>query len=94
MSRKLKPFVLWFSVILIIGTMLLAACAQPAAPTTAAPTEAPPVESPTEVPPTEVVETEAPSEDPMAELIAAAQAEGMLTTIALPHDWCNYGAVI
>jgi putative spermidine/putrescine transport system substrate-binding protein len=30
----------------------------------------------------------------MAELIAAAQAEGMLTTIALPHDWCNYGGVI
>ena len=28
------------------------------------------------------------------ELYAAAQAEGMLTTIALPHDWCNYGAVI
>jgi len=32
--------------------------------------------------------------DPMAELIAAAQAEGMLTTIALPHDWCNYGEMI
>jgi len=29
-----------------------------------------------------------------AELIAAAKAEGMLTTIALPHDWCGYGAVI
>ncbi len=30
----------------------------------------------------------------MEELIAGAQAEGMLTTIALPHDWCGYGAVI
>jgi putative spermidine/putrescine transport system substrate-binding protein len=30
----------------------------------------------------------------MDELIAAAQAEGMLTTIALPHDWCNYGQLI
>jgi putative spermidine/putrescine transport system substrate-binding protein len=30
----------------------------------------------------------------MDELIAAAKAEGMLTTIALPHDWCNYGAMI
>lgn len=30
----------------------------------------------------------------MAELIAAAQEEGMLTTIALPHDWCNYGQMI
>ncbi len=29
-----------------------------------------------------------------AELIAAANAEGMLTTIALPHDWCGYGGVI
>ncbi|TIW59586.1 MAG: ABC transporter substrate-binding protein, partial [Mesorhizobium sp.] len=24
----------------------------------------------------------------------AAKAEGELTTIALPHDWCGYGAVI
>jgi putative spermidine/putrescine transport system substrate-binding protein len=26
-------------------------------------------------------------------LYAAAQEEGMLTTVALPHDWCNYGAM-
>jgi putative spermidine/putrescine transport system substrate-binding protein len=32
--------------------------------------------------------------EPSAELIAAAKAEGMLTTIALPHDWCGYGAMI
>jgi putative spermidine/putrescine transport system substrate-binding protein len=32
--------------------------------------------------------------DAMADLEAAAKAEGMLTTIALPHDWCGYGAVI
>ena len=32
--------------------------------------------------------------DDMAALEAAAKAEGMLTTIALPHDWCGYGAVI
>ena len=30
----------------------------------------------------------------MDELIAGATAEGMLTTIALPHDWCGYGDVI
>jgi len=30
----------------------------------------------------------------MDELIAAAKAEGQLTTIALPHDWCGYGAMI
>jgi putative spermidine/putrescine transport system substrate-binding protein len=28
---------------------------------------------------------------PDATLLAAAKAEGTLTTIALPHDWCNYG---
>ncbi len=32
--------------------------------------------------------------DSMDDLVAAATAEGMLTTIALPHDWCGYGAVI
>jgi putative spermidine/putrescine transport system substrate-binding protein len=37
-----------------------------------------------------------PAEDfgELTELVAAAKEEGMLTTIALPHDWCNYGAVI
>lgn len=30
----------------------------------------------------------------MDALYEAAKAEGMLTTIALPHDWCNYGGVI
>ena len=27
-------------------------------------------------------------------LIDAAKAEGTVTTVALPHDWCNYGGVI
>jgi hypothetical protein len=27
---------------------------------------------------------------PLDDLIAAAQTEGELTTIALPHDWANY----
>src|SRR5215813_8087551 len=30
----------------------------------------------------------------MDELVAAAKAEGQLTIIAVPHDWCGYGAVI
>ena len=30
----------------------------------------------------------------LAEIEAAAKAEGMLTTIALPHSWCGYGEVI
>ena len=29
-----------------------------------------------------------------ADLVAAAKAEGELTVIALPHDWCGYGAII
>ena len=32
--------------------------------------------------------------EPSQDLIAAAKAEGMLTTIALPHSWCGYGDVI
>ncbi len=36
----------------------------------------------------------AASADTMADLEAAAKKEGTLTTITLPHDWCNYGAVI
>lgn len=41
--------------------------------------------------------TEAPASSSggsMDDLVAAAKKEGMLTTIALPHDWCGYGAVI
>jgi len=34
------------------------------------------------------------SNDPMAALVAAAKAEGTLTTIALPDDWCGYREVI
>jgi putative spermidine/putrescine transport system substrate-binding protein len=30
----------------------------------------------------------------MDQLVAAAKSEGQLTVIALPHDWCGYGAVI
>jgi putative spermidine/putrescine transport system substrate-binding protein len=30
----------------------------------------------------------------MDKLVAAAKAEGQLTVIALPHDWCNYDEVL
>jgi putative spermidine/putrescine transport system substrate-binding protein len=30
----------------------------------------------------------------MEDLVAAAEQEGMLSTIALPHTWCGYGEVI
>ena len=61
--------------------MLLAACTPAATQAPAAATQPP-------------AATEAPMADAMADLIAAAQAEGGLTTIALPHDWCNYGEAI
>ena len=47
----------------------------------------------TEMPAPSCRRTEAPAADPMAALYEAAKAEGMLTTIALPHDWCNYEGV-
>ena len=31
---------------------------------------------------------------PPAALLAAAKTEGTLTTIALPHSWCNYGEAL
>ena len=38
--------------------------------------------------------TQAPAASGMDALVKAAQAEGQLTVIALPHDWCNYGEAI
>jgi putative spermidine/putrescine transport system substrate-binding protein len=85
---------------LIVFASLLAACG--GAATTQAPppatempaTEMPATEMPaTEMPATEMPATEAPAGN-MDALIAAAKEEGTLTTIALPHDWCNYGEVI
>jgi putative spermidine/putrescine transport system substrate-binding protein len=74
--------------------------AAPAQPT-AAPAEptavpAQPTAAPAEPTAAPAEPTSAPSggEMSMEELVAAATAEGMLTTIALPPDWCNYGAMI
>jgi putative spermidine/putrescine transport system substrate-binding protein len=78
----------------ILGALIfaLAACAAPAAPAVEAPaTEA--TEAAAEAP-AEAATEEAAAPASMEELIAAAQAEGELTVIALPHDWCNYGEVI
>ena len=80
-----KKFAFQLLALFVIAATLLSACGGGAVAT-----EAPAVA--TEAP---AVATDAPvAADPMADLIAAAQAEGMLTTIALPHDWCNYGEVI
>jgi putative spermidine/putrescine transport system substrate-binding protein len=85
---RTKKFVFEMLVLLVIMSMALASCA-PAA-TEAPATEMPATEMPaTEMPATEMPATEMPA-DPMTALYEAAKAEGMLTTIALPHDWCNY----
>ena len=74
---------------LLFGALFVfAACSGGGA--TTAPSEA----APSEAAPSEATPSEAAPADPMADLIAAAQAEGTLTTIALPHDWCNYGETI
>lgn len=101
---RTKKFVFEILALLVILSLALTSCA-PA--TTEAPpaTEPPATEAPaTEMPATEMPATEAPTEAPATEapaageidpaLVAAAQEEGTLTTIALPHDWCNYGEVI
>jgi putative spermidine/putrescine transport system substrate-binding protein len=74
------------SALLVIVALGLSACG--GAATTAAPaaTEAPAVDWST----VSVAETGGG----MDALVAAAKAEGQLTVIALPHDWCNYGEVI
>jgi putative spermidine/putrescine transport system substrate-binding protein len=66
-------------VVLIVALSLLVGCVAPSAPAPAAPAA-------TQLP--------AAAADPLADLIKAAKAEGTLTTIALPHDWCNYGEAI
>jgi putative spermidine/putrescine transport system substrate-binding protein len=86
MSRATRRTTLLF--VLIVVVSLLVGCAAPAAPAPAAAPAAtqPPAPAATAAP--------APAADPMADLIKAAKAEGTLTTIALPHDWCNYGEAI
>jgi len=69
--------------LLVATATVLSACGPAATPTEA---PAPATQAPA------APATQAPSA--MDQLVAAAKAEGTLTTIALPHDWCNYGAVI
>ena len=76
------------SILVLVG-VVLAACSQ-ATPT---------VTSTETMPTTEVVQptaepTQASAAANLDSLVAAAKAEGTLTVIALPHDWCNYGEVV
>jgi len=60
------------------GAAMLAACAQPAATPEAA----------------KLPDLASGNAIPLDQLTAAAKTEGELTTIALPHDWANYGEII
>ncbi len=79
-----KKLVFNLVALLVVAAFVLSACGSPA-------TATPP---PTQAPSTQVPPTQAPTQTAMEMLVAAAQQEGTLTTIALPHDWCNYGALI
>ena len=79
------------TLIAVLG-LLVAACSSPGA-SPSAPASAPASEPPAASAPGSAPASGATSEIPPA-LIEAAKAEGNLTTIALPHDWCNYGEVI
>lgn len=68
----------WQVLTVLMVVAMLAACTPVAAPV-AAPADAPAAAQPA---------------SPMDALVTAAKAEGMLTVIALPHDWCNYGGAI
>jgi len=95
-----KRSVLFISAVVLL--LVFASACQPAAKPTEAPppapveTEAPPPPAETEALPAEApvepVETEAPME-PMAELEAAAKAEGEIVSYGLPDDWVNYGGM-
>jgi putative spermidine/putrescine transport system substrate-binding protein len=63
----------------VLALLLVPALLLAACATPAATTQAPPPTA---------------AQSAMDQLVAAAKAEGTVTTIALPHNWCNYGEVI
>jgi putative spermidine/putrescine transport system substrate-binding protein len=77
---------------LAVFALVVSACSTPAgstAPSTAA-SQAAPTAAGSEAAPS----ASAAAGVDMAALEAAAKAEGNLTTIALPHSWCNYGELL
>jgi putative spermidine/putrescine transport system substrate-binding protein len=81
--------------IVVLALVACTAVAPAPAPAAEAPAEeAAAAETPAAEEVAQAEEAAAPAEGDMEALIAAAQEEGTLTTIALPHDWCNYGEMI
>jgi len=77
MSQKTRNYFTIVSLVVVLA-MILSACAAP----TQAPTQAP-VQAP----------TQAPAASPMDALVAACKQEGMVTIIATPANWANYGEI-
>lgn len=80
--------------VLPIAAMLLIALAIMACAPAAQPTTAPPTAAPAQPTAGGAQPTSAPAMSELDKLYEAAKAEGQLTVIALPHDWCNYGGII
>ena len=74
--------------LLLASALFLAACANPE-PSTISPAEALPA-TPANLPTAATADNSAYLDS----LVAAAQAEGHLTTMALPDTWCNYGELL
>ena len=74
------------------AVLVFAACSSTGA--TTAPSIAPASTAPASTAPASAGTSAAPSSDAMAALVTAAKAEGNLTTIALPHNWCDYGDML
>jgi len=77
MSQKTRNYFTIVSLVVVLA-MILSACAAP----TQAPTQAP-VQAP----------TQAPAASGMDALVAACKQEGMVTIIATPANWANYGEI-
>jgi putative spermidine/putrescine transport system substrate-binding protein len=82
---RTNSFVFKLFGLLVTLAFVLSACGTPAA------TEAPAPAPVDTVAPAAPAATEVP--DPMAELVTACKAEGMLTLIATPRSWANYGEI-
>ena len=88
--------------VVVLFLFFITACGQQepiVPPSPAPPTAIPPSLTPTSIPSTNTPEptptitlTPTPSQADL--LLPAAQQEGQLNVIALPHDWMNYGEVI
>ncbi|HEX2756736.1 MAG TPA: extracellular solute-binding protein [Candidatus Limnocylindrales bacterium] len=78
------------AVLFAIVAIVASACSGTATP---APSGGPPGSPSSSGSPASSIAPSAGSDD-LAVLVAAAEKEGSLTTIALSHDWCNYGEAI